>query len=149
MDIELAKEEEFSGKCPLCGSDLEYDGLGSYVCTQCGVQEMDDYGKVRAYLDKYGMTRLSEISEATDVPLEKIQEFIDEGKFEVVVHCAGCGIEIKEGMYCVSCRRKTLSELNQAMSGAWEKQKGRGVHISQDTAIKAAGMRYVNTKPKE
>lgn len=147
MEPEFGKEEKPIDRCPICNSIMEYDGLGSYVCLHCGVQEKDDYGRVRDFLDRYGMAKLSEISEATEVPLETIQHFIDEGRFDLVVHCAGCGIEIKTGIYCSTCRRRTLSELNEAFEENWNNNNpGTGVKVSSKVAMKAAGMRYLKRK---
>lgn len=151
MDFELENEEVNSGKCPICGSNLEYDGLGNYVCLTCGVQEKDEYGRVREFLDRYGMARLSEISEATEVPLETIQRFIDEGRFDLVIHCAGCGIEIKHGIYCHACRRRTVDELNDAFEDNWKaSNSGRsGKKASSQLVMKEAAMRYLKARTKE
>ena len=108
-------EESKPHVCPICEEVMEYDGMGQYICENCGTKDYDDFGRVREYLYENGMAKLEDISEATEVSVEKIQQFIDEGRFELVMHCVECGAEIKRGMYCISCQRKTLQGISEAM----------------------------------
>ena len=115
MTEESNTEENISHICPICEKMMEYDGMGQYICENCGTKDYDDFGRVREYLYENGTAKLEDISKATEVPVEKIQQFIDEGRFELVMHCVECGAEIKRGMYCISCQRKTLRGIFDAM----------------------------------
>ncbi|MGN0482123.1 MAG: TFIIB-type zinc ribbon-containing protein [Lachnospiraceae bacterium] len=70
--------------CPECGGKMIYKNLGEYVCEGCGKMLLDDYGKVRKYLDENGPSTSIEISEETGVKRSVIEEFLRTGRLEVV-----------------------------------------------------------------
>ena len=98
-------------KCPICGERLKYIGGGQYKCIGCFRVHLDDYGKVRDYLYKYGRSNTDAISEATGVPQEIMVELLKEGRFEMVsksafvLNCERCGRPIKSGTLCESCEQ--------------------------------------------
>lgn len=69
--------------CRLCGAMLDYNGLGEYVCPDCGHIEYDTYGVVRAYLEKFPGSNVVQIERATGVPRHKINKLISDGRFNV------------------------------------------------------------------
>ena len=86
IDLNNLSAENIDGKpvvCRLCGAMLEYSGLGEYVCPDCGHVEYDNYGLVRAYLEKFPGSNVVQIERATGVPRSKINKLISDGRFNV------------------------------------------------------------------
>jgi len=69
--------------CSKCGSFLTYKGLGEYICDSCGFREYDNYGKVRAYLEKNPGANVIQVEAATKVPQKIVYQFVTEGKLEI------------------------------------------------------------------
>ncbi len=69
--------------CSKCGSFLKYNGLGEDVCEDCGFKEYDNYGKVRAYLEKNPGANVVQVEMATKVPQKTIYQLISAGKLEI------------------------------------------------------------------
>ena len=103
--------------CSKCGGELEFRGHGEYRCKSCGNVETDDFGKVKKYLDANGPATALTISEATGVPIDRINGFLREGRVEipenseVYIRCEKCGTEIRFGRYCPACASKLTMEL--------------------------------------
>ena len=101
--------------CTECSGEVEYQGLGSYKCKECGHVMYDDYGKVRNYLDEHRGATAYDVSMATGVPQGKIRQMIREEKFEITqnssvfMKCEICGTSIRSGRYCEACMRKVLA----------------------------------------
>lgn len=95
--------------CKACGGILVYKGIGEYLCEDCGEQELDDYGKVRNYLEQHRGANAAEISEMTGVSHKAIREMIKDNRFEVIdtrggyIQCEICGVSIKSGRLCPKC----------------------------------------------
>jgi hypothetical protein len=59
---------------------LVYLGLGEYKCEACGGTSLDDYGKVRNYIEKHGPNSAVHISEATGVKRSVVNLLLSEGR---------------------------------------------------------------------
>ena len=107
-------------KCSKCGSSLYYRGSGKYVCSSCENIEYDDFGKVKKYLDEYGISTMAVIAEATGVPMKHLNLMLREGRVEIpdgsdfYIRCESCGCSIRYGRFCPDCVRRTASDLKQA-----------------------------------
>ena len=120
-DLILGKDSSTPIKCDKCNcSDLEYMGLGGYMCKDCGHKMFDDYGKVREYLDLHRGATATEVSVATGVPVGKIRQMVREEKFEITQNsavfmaCEKCGKPIRSGRFCVSCSDARTSSFEAA-----------------------------------
>lgn len=84
--IKLFEDEKFMkpSACDECGGELEYIGLGEYRCTKCSKQLFDDYGKVRAYLEKHDRASLADVANATGLSRAKIKRMVEDSRFGVV-----------------------------------------------------------------
>ena len=102
--------------CSKCGGELKYTGVGEYECTECRNLELDDYGKVRSYIEKNHGATQSQVSLATGVSVNKIRQMLRDEKIEVAatshvfLHCEICGTEIRSGKYCPACELKVKAE---------------------------------------
>jgi len=90
-----------------CGFEYSYTGLGHYKCEHCGDVFLDEYGKIREFIDQYGSTySLYDISTKTGVSKKFIDAFVQQGRFSEVSRvnkCAKCGKIIHKGTYCEQC----------------------------------------------
>jgi len=94
-------------KCE-CGGRYSYKGLGVYVCDGCGKEFLNEYAKVREFIDVYGTNySILEISEQTGVSKKMIDLFVNEGKFAMVERtrrCINCGSPVTSGDLCDRCK---------------------------------------------
>ena len=116
--------------CSACGTVMEYLSLGEYRCPKCGREELDEYGKVRRYVDEHGPTPAHIIAEETGVDREKIDVFLRKGKLEIVsgpegyLKCEMCGVPIRFGRICQDCARTEGAKVK----GYFLEEVGDGVH---------------------
>lgn len=101
-------------KCGECGNRVSYVSGGKYQCEVCGHEELDDFGKVKEYLDENGPTPALIIAKATGVRPEVIEMFLKKGRLEIpegskyYLECEKCGCSIRYGRFCPTCM-KTLT----------------------------------------
>lgn len=120
--------------CDKCGEKCNYKALGVYECVACGNKMLDDYGKVRVYLDKNGRQPAAIISAETGVSVSTIQRYLREGQLEIpegsshYVKCQGCGTDIRFGIYCASCAAQLSKDIRGTihMGNIGEKPKIKG-----------------------
>ena len=101
-------------QCEECHGKLFYTGSGKYNCADCGHEMMDDFGKVKAFLEKNGPSPMLVIAEATGVNVDVIDFFLRKGRIEIIegsqfyINCEKCGCAIRYGRFCPDCV-KTLA----------------------------------------
>lgn len=86
MNLEgLIREREYDKpvECSKCGGKLKYIGIGEYECTQCGNKELDDYGKVRNFLEEHPGANVLQTEKGTGVSKSVINDLIVDGKLEI------------------------------------------------------------------
>jgi hypothetical protein len=95
--------------CGDCKGIMVFQGLGQYKCEDCGLNELDDYGYARNYIEKNPGANVSEISDKTGVSRKSINNMVKEGRFEITKEsrtfllCEVCGINIRSGRVCKNC----------------------------------------------
>lgn len=114
-------EKEFlerkPNRCSKCKGRLKYIGGGYYECYDCGNREIDDFGKIKEYIDANGPKPAIVISENTGVPIELINGMLKQGRLEipegsrVYIQCENCGCSIRYGRYCPDCIRNRTNSL--------------------------------------
>ena len=120
-------------KCDKCGGKCKYKAQGIYECLACGNTMLDDYGKVRLYLDENGRQPAAIISAETGVSVSTIQRYLREGQLEIpegspdYVKCEGCGTDIRYGIYCASCAAQLSKDIRGTihMGNIGEKPKNK------------------------
>lgn len=104
--------------CPRCGklfSRTFYD-----ICPNCVKEIEEQYILCRDYLKKNRSVTLSELSEATGVPLKQILKFIKEGRISladapnITYPCESCGAPIREHHLCSNCRERLVKKVAKA-----------------------------------
>ena len=104
-------------RCSKCKGKIKYIGGGYYECYDCGNKEIDDFGKVKDYIDENGPSSGVIISEKTGVPMGIINELLKEGRLEipegslVYINCESCGCSIRYGRFCPDCIRARTNNL--------------------------------------
>ena len=109
-------------KCSKCGAVMKYLALGEYKCPECGNEEMDDYGKIRNYLDEHGPASATAIEAAIGVRRSVINNYLRKGRLEITdgspvfIQCERCGKSIKFGRICAACAKNLVSKADDGSS---------------------------------
>lgn len=116
-DIKKGIEEALKGrkffKCECCGYEVRYLDGGKYQCILCGHIVLDDFGKVKMYIEQKGPAPAKVIAEATGVDPKVIDQFLKEGRIKLpeesvyYVKCEKCGCNILYGRFCTECIKAT------------------------------------------
>ncbi|WP_276353580.1 TIGR03826 family flagellar region protein [Cohnella caldifontis] len=108
--------------CPRCNK-LFAKGIRE-VCNSCVVEIEKEYERVAAFLKEHKGANIHEVSEATEVSVKQITKFIREGRVSTAnlpnlsVPCEVCGLPIREGTMCDSCRAKLQRDVRNLQSQA-------------------------------
>ena len=101
--------------CEICGSKIYYVAGGEYQCKNCEHTMLDDFGKVKQYLDMFGPSSAVEIQEYTGVKREVIDLFLKKGRLEIpqgsnyYIKCEKCKCSIRYGRFCPECAKEAES----------------------------------------
>lgn len=134
--------------CKKCGGKLFYQNGGMYQCEDCGAEELDDFGKIKQFLEENGPAPETEIAEATEVPLEIIHLFLKHGRLEILegskfyIQCEKCGCALRFGRFCYSCTREIAGQL----MGPMYEQTGEKPRDS--SAKPSERMRFLDNRKK-
>lgn len=127
--------------CPRCGK-LFARGIRD-VCNACAENIEKEYETVVEYLKKHSGTNIHEVSEATEVSVRQIVKFIREGRIStsnlpnLTIPCEVCGLPIREGTMCDSCRQKLAKDIHK-MTSQGQSRTGPAQHQTTGTAFQIA-----------
>ena len=105
--------------CKMCKKMFTYYG-GAVLCNECKEKDELDFKKVRDYLRDNKGASLQEVSEATEVSINRINRYLKEGKIEVSddsplkLKCERCGEPIPSGRFCNKCAASLGQEMRKA-----------------------------------
>lgn len=108
-DIDKIIISNINRKCKACGGKLIYLYSGIFECDTCNIHILDDFGKIKTFLEKNGPTPAIIIAEKTGVGLDVINDFLRRGKVEIpenspyYIKCERCKTDIRYGRYCPEC----------------------------------------------
>jgi len=107
--------------CPECGKLFAY--VARNLCPACLEKEEEFFKEVESFLKGHRGATVSEISEATGVPEEKIISFLRAGRLitsgtNLVLECDRCGKPIRMGRFCDECR----TVLGSSLKGSEQRQ---------------------------
>jgi len=149
LERELQKlvEHKKVERCELCRSRLQYVGGGRYRCTFCRTEVMDDFGKIKQYLEDNGPTPQAIISKSTGIGMDKIESYLKQGMVEIsnggscYLKCEKCGCEIRYGKYCPECAKDDIK------SGVKTSYQDIGERPKRDLNSEMSGrMRFINRR---
>lgn len=109
QDFKKLRMAEKTVFCEKCRGNMNYTNAGIYKCEECGHETLDDFGKVKRYIELNGPTPAFIISQATGVSTDVINSFLREGRVEIpegsdcYIKCEKCGCSIRYGRYCPEC----------------------------------------------
>lgn len=95
--------------CPRCGKIFTY--ISRPICNSCLDVEENEFKVVKEYIYDNPGASISEVSQATEVSVEKIMRFLREERLEIssdnsnlLLECERCGRAIKSGRFCENCK---------------------------------------------
>lgn len=109
-------------KCELCNGKIFYIGSGKYQCEKCGHEALDDFGRVKKFLQENGPSPILITAQVTGVKPEIIELFLKKGRVEIpegskyYLQCERCGCSIRYGRYCPECVRELVGGLQTAFN---------------------------------
>ena len=101
-------------KCEQCKGKLFHIGGGQYECEKCKNIVLDDFGKVKQFLEENGPSPAPIISQHTGVKIEIIDMFLKNGRVEIIegskyyLQCEKCGCSIRSGRFCIDCAKERV-----------------------------------------
>jgi flagellar operon protein (TIGR03826 family) len=93
--------------CPRCGRLFTY--ISKNLCPVCIEEDEKEFKKVKEYVWAHRGCSAVEVHEATGVSLEKILNYLREGRLEArglkgpLLFCESCGEPIDQGRFCPKC----------------------------------------------
>lgn len=124
--------------CQKCQGKMEIIGSGKFRCKECGNEYMDDFGKVKEYIEEHGPSSIVEVADATGVKHRVIEDLLRKGRVEipegspVFLHCEKCNCEIRYGRFCTECVNSLKHELKGVyveVAGERPKKSGSKMHF--------------------
>lgn len=135
--------------CEKCKGKLFFMGGGRYQCGSCGHETLDDFGKVKEFLDKNGPSPAVIISEATGVDQSVINLFLKNGRVEITedspyfLKCEKCGCSLRYGRYCPECIIRVTGQITSIFNAeVGEKPKSANPSLS-------GNMHYISRDSKK
>lgn len=131
--------------CRDCGRMIQYPGFGPQLCPQCSRQLDKKFKDVKEYLKKNPRTTITELSDAMEVPIVQINQWIREERLTfsqdspIGIDCEGCGKMIKSGRYCKDCKNKMINQFGNG-------KKEVTHNVKKTTADTRGRMRYLDNK---
>lgn len=120
--------------------------LGPVLCPVCREEEEGKFQAVKKYVRENINTGIQEVSEACDVSVAQIKQWLREERLVLSdespmgISCERCGIMIKSGKYCEGCKAELANNFNNAMG-----KKGTYMPPKQESRT-GAKMRFLDNK---
>lgn len=98
--------------CVKCRRLFNYLGYGHFYCPMCRKSDEEDFKKVKDYIFENGVAPAMEVSEKTGISLERINQYLREGRLEIpegspiFIKCEMCSVDIRSGRLCPDCASK-------------------------------------------
>lgn len=108
--------------CARCKRMFTYLGYGHFYCPTCRKVDEEDFSKVKNYIYDNGTASAQEVSEATGISLERINQYLREGRLEIpegspiFIKCEMCSIDIRSGRLCPACASKLTHAMRVTMN---------------------------------
>lgn len=107
--------------CKGCGKLFNYLS-GPPLCPTC-MQSLDaKFEEVKEYVYDHPRVGMQEVSEKLEVPIAQIKQWIREERLAfaedsmIGLECESCGVTIKTGRFCKSCKEKLAKGLTNLYS---------------------------------
>lgn len=129
--------------CKGCGKLFNYLS-GPPLCPSCAKALDIKFEEVKAYVYDHPRCDMQEVSDEMEVSISQIKQWIREERLSfaedsmIGIDCEGCGVTIKTGRFCKSCKDK----LSNGLSNLY-KQPEKPVQRQKDPKENPR-MRYLN-----
>ena len=113
--------------CPRCGR--VFIRRLAPICEICEKEVEQQFEDVRAYVKENPNSPIKEVSDATNVSVKRILQYVREGRIDAtpgMVHdvtCSQCGKSITKGRMCELCIIKVGSQVESGKPQAEKEQK--------------------------
>ncbi|MCM3134938.1 flagellar protein [Paenibacillus polysaccharolyticus] len=117
------------GNCPRCGRLYALNFRD--VCSNCIKEIEQEYQTCVDYLRENKGANIQELSDETEVSIKTITKFIREGRISIenapnmMYPCEVCGMLIREGHMCDSCRTRLTKDLASAAREVGQKENNQ------------------------
>lgn len=107
--------------CVRCKRMFTYLGYGHFYCPMCKKTDEEDFKIVKDYIFENGTAPAMEVSEKTGISLERINQYLREGRLEIpenspiFIKCEMCSIDIRSGRLCPDCASKLTHAMREKM----------------------------------
>ena len=108
--------------CRRCGKVFVY--TGNALCVQCISEDEKTYQRVKKYIEEHYRSTTVEVASALGIPVERILQYLREGKLELSSHnanitlwCEKCGKPINTGRFCKDCALVMQREFRKGSVG--------------------------------
>ena len=135
--------------CVKCGKIFNYAG-GRPICQNCRKSLEDKFKETRLYIKRNRNASIAEVSEACEVDVKQIKEWVREERLAfsddsaIGIECESCGKSIKTGRFCDECKGKMTNELQHAYQEK-EPKVEENPFAKQKSGAK---MRFMDSKDK-
>lgn len=103
--------------CVRCGKIFNYVS-GQPICVNCKGQLEEKFSEVKQYLRENKGASIQEVSEANQVDIRQIRQWIREERITfaedsmVGIECERCGVTIRTGRFCNNCKADLAGDLD-------------------------------------
>lgn len=131
--------------CRGCGRIFNYVA-GPFLCQVCREKMEVKFQEVKEYIRSHPGVGIREVSDACDVEVSQIQQWLREERLEVTensaifLSCEVCGANIRSGRYCEKCKYDMTMGLKSVMNKGKPQQEVKKPAVDKTNPK----MRYLN-----
>ena len=91
---------------------------GPILCSSCREKLEEKFQQTKQYIEEHRGADMREISEACEVEMNQIRQWLKEERLElmsdsaIILECESCGAPIRSGKFCDKCRTAMANNLN-------------------------------------
>ena len=107
--------------CRSCGSIFNYVA-GQVICPVCREKLEKKFHEVKEYIRENKGAGIQEVSEACDVEVSQIRQWLREDRLELAtdsalyLNCESCGQPIRSGKFCEKCKAGMINNLKSSIT---------------------------------
>lgn len=128
--------------CASCGKLFNYI-RGARVCQACQKKLDEKFQEVKKYVRENPNIAMNELCEAMEVSHAQVKRWVREERLvfsddsPIGLPCEGCGMNIKTGRFCNSCKNNLTNDFRQAAGmNANAKENVRKVREGKDNRMR-------------
>lgn len=133
--------------CKTCGKLFNYIG-GAPLCPACSKALDVKFTVVKDYIYNHPGAGMQEVAEQNDVTIPQIQKWIREERLAfsesslVGIECENCGVSIRTGRFCKSCKEKLANNLGNV----YKEPEGQGKKKQSQVNLNNQQIRFLDSQ---